>query len=166
MERNILKESEHPFVIKLRYAFQNETKIFFVMDYLRGGFPSKFYSQITLIWSGELFYHLRKSKSFSEEIAVFYSAQVVLALEYLHSYLKIVYRDLKPENILLDEEGNIKLTDFGLATSKLKTPNSFHIVENHSDSKKFSYSFCGTPEYLAPEILLGKSKYFIYHSIK
>jgi len=60
---------------------------------------------------------LRKRKTFSEEIAMFYSAQVVLALEYLHSTLKIVYRDLKPENILLDEDGNIKLTDFGLATS-------------------------------------------------
>lgn len=65
-----------------------------------------------------MFYHLRKRKIFSEEVATFYAAQVVLALEYLHSAMKIVYRDLKPENILLDEDGNLKLTDFGLATSK------------------------------------------------
>ena len=119
MERNILKESEHPFVIKLRYAFQNEAKIFFVMDYLRGGLYDIFHIFIfmKIICLGELFYHLRQRKTFKEDVAAFYSAQVVLALEYLHISLKIVYRDLKPENILLDEDGNIKLTDFGLATS-------------------------------------------------
>lgn len=70
---------------------------------------------------GELFFHLRKSKRFSEDIARIYSAEVALALDYLHTELKIVYRDLKPENILLSEDGHIKLTDFGLAKSiKLK----------------------------------------------
>ena len=64
---------------------------------------------------------MRKRKTFPEEVATFYAAQVILALEYLHSTMKIVYRDLKPENILLDEDGNLKLTDFGLATSENKS---------------------------------------------
>jgi len=82
---------------------------------------------------------LKQNQKFSEEIARFYSAEVVLALDYLHTHMKIVYRDLKPENILLTEEGHIKLIDFGLSKC----------------CKKYSTSFCGTPEYLAPEILLG-----------
>jgi len=91
---------------------------------------------------GELFYHLRKVNRFSEDIARFYAAEILLGIKYMHANL-MIYRDLKPENILLDENNHVKLTDFGL--SKI-------ILE---DGDK-SYSLCGTPEYLAPEILTSK----------
>jgi serine/threonine protein kinase len=91
---------------------------------------------------GELFFHLRRAFKFSEERAKFYSAELVLALEYLHRK-GIIYRDLKPENILIGEDGHIKLTDFGISKINLK------------EGEK-TYSFCGVPEYLAPEILLSQ----------
>ena len=88
-----------------------------------------------------MFFHLNKNYYFSEERARFYAAEIIIALEYLHGR-DIVFRDLKPENILLDDTGHIKLTDFGLA-------------KDVSVSKKAS-SICGTAEYMAPEVLLGK----------
>lgn len=88
---------------------------------------------------GELFRHLRKSGRFSSETAKFYSAEIVLALEYLHSK-DIIYRDLKPENILIDHRGYIKITDFGFAKK---------VVDR-------TWTLCGTPEYLAPEIIQSK----------
>lgn len=90
---------------------------------------------------GELFFHLRRAFKFTEERAKFYCAELILALEYLHKK-GIVYRDLKPENILVGEDGHLKLTDFGLSKTNLK------------DGEKTN-TFCGTPEYLAPEILLA-----------
>jgi len=117
---------KNPFVVQLFYAFQTKVKLYLIMDFMIGG---------------ELFFHLRRSYKFSEERAKFYAAEIVLALEYLHK-LKIVYRDLKPENILIGEDGNIKLTDFGLSKTDLKVGDKTN-------------TFCGTPEYLAPEILLG-----------
>lgn len=90
---------------------------------------------------GELFYHLRKETKFSEARAKFYAAEIILALECLHSN-GIIYRDLKPENVILDQWGHLKLTDFGL--SKLQ-----------KQSNNMTYTFCGTPEYLAPEIIQG-----------
>jgi serine/threonine protein kinase len=121
-EREIMADVDHPFLISLRFAFQTDEKLCLVMDFVNGG---------------ELFFHLRKASRFTEEKTRFYSAEILIALNYLHSH-NIVYRDLKPENILLDADGHIKLTDFGL-------------------SKKFekkTFSLCGTPEYLAPEILM------------
>jgi serine/threonine protein kinase len=98
-EQRILKHVEHPFVVRLRYAFQNNHKLYLVMDYYSGG---------------SLFVHLRKNKRFSESRAKFYAAELVLSLAHLH-YMHIMYRDLKLENILMDAEGHIAITDFGLS---------------------------------------------------
>ena len=93
---------------------------------------------------GELFNRLRKEGRFSEDIALFYSSQILSALIHLHEK-NIVYRDLKPENLLIDHFGNIKLADFGFAKVM---------------KRKRTYTLCGTPEYLAPEIIKGsKSGY-------
>eukprot|EP00340_Litonotus_pictus_P003606 CAMPEP_0170515198 /NCGR_PEP_ID=MMETSP0209-20121228/1660_1 /TAXON_ID=665100 ORGANISM="Litonotus pictus, Strain P1" /NCGR_SAMPLE_ID=MMETSP0209 /ASSEMBLY_ACC=CAM_ASM_000301 /LENGTH=243 /DNA_ID=CAMNT_0010799579 /DNA_START=772 /DNA_END=1503 /DNA_ORIENTATION=+ len=89
---------------------------------------------------GELFQHLKKCRVFEEEKARLYCSQIALALQHLHNY-GIIYRDLKPENILMDTEGYLKLADFGMS-KKLK--------ENEK-----AMSFCGTPEYLSPEVLHG-----------
>ena len=87
---------------------------------------------------GELFFHLKQVKGgFDEDRARFYAAEICLALEYLHKS-GVVYRDLKPENVLVDNEGHIRLTDFGLSKSGLQ------------DTNGRTESFCGTPEYLAP----------------
>lgn len=99
LEKEILLKADHPFLVGMEYVFQTDTKIFFVMKFVRGG---------------ELFMHLRKARQFSEQRAKFYSMTVALALGHLHSQ-KIIYRDLKPENILMGEDGFICLTDFGLA---------------------------------------------------
>ena len=88
---------------------------------------------------GELFFHLQNEIRFSEDRARFYAAEIVLALSHLHSK-GVIYRDLKPENVLLDSEGHIKLTDFGLS----KTGHAKNALTN---------TFCGTPEYLAPEVI-------------
>lgn len=125
-ERKILEIVNHPFIVSLKFAFQTDKKLYFVMNCYNGG---------------ELFYHLRSKGRFNEIQAKFYLAQIVLAIEFLHSQ-KIIYRDLKPENIVLDKTGYIKLTDFGLAK------------ENIGDEST-TQTFCGTPEYLAPEIIRG-----------
>jgi serine/threonine protein kinase len=126
-ERKILEIVMHPFIVSLQFAFQTEKKLYFVMDYFNGG---------------ELFYHLRTKGMFNEIQAKFYLSQILLALEFLHKK-KIMYRDLKPENIILDKTGYIKLTDFGLAK------------QNIEDDFGSTQTFCGTPEYLAPEIIRG-----------
>jgi len=127
-ERNVLVKVEHPFLPKLYYAFQDTNKLYFVMDFINGG---------------ELFHHLHKEKRFSEDRARFYSAQIVSAITYLHS-LGIIYRDLKPENILLSKEGDIVVTDFGLAKEGLHGQNDQTTTR------------AGTPEYLAPEVIKGE----------
>uniref|UniRef100_F7GM80 non-specific serine/threonine protein kinase n=1 Tax=Macaca mulatta TaxID=9544 RepID=F7GM80_MACMU len=105
-------------------AFQTEGKLYLILDFLRGG---------------DLFTRLSKEVMFTEEDVKFYLAELALGLDHLHS-LGIIYRDLKPENILLDEEGHIKLTDFGLSKEAI-------------DHEKKAYSFCGTVEYMAPEVV-------------
>uniref|UniRef100_H3AN37 Ribosomal protein S6 kinase n=1 Tax=Latimeria chalumnae TaxID=7897 RepID=H3AN37_LATCH len=124
MERDILVEVNHPFIVKLHYAFQTEGKLYLILDFLRGG---------------DVFTRLSKEVMFTEEDVKFYLAELALALDHLHN-LGIVYRDLKPENILLDEAGHIKLTDFGLSKESV-------------DQEKKAYSFCGTVEYMAPEVV-------------
>lgn len=123
LEKDILLQADHPFLVGMSYVFQTEQKVFFVMRFVRGG---------------ELFMHLRQVTRFPEDRARFYAIQVAMALGHMHKK-NIIYRDLKPENILMDEDGYICLTDFGLAK----------ILENNEKA----YSFCGTPDYLAPEIL-------------
>jgi serine/threonine protein kinase len=124
-ERKILQALQHPFLMTLRYAFQSKEKLYFVLDYYQGG---------------ELFFHLKNKRRFSEEVARIYVGEIALALGHLHS-LAVIYRDLKPENILLDDNGHVCLTDFGLSKDVDK------------DDK--AHTFCGTPEYLAPEIVTG-----------
>ncbi|XP_071997376.1 ribosomal protein S6 kinase alpha-2 [Engystomops pustulosus] len=127
MERDILAEVNHPFIVKLHYAFQTEGKLYLILDFLRGG---------------DLFTRLSKEVMFTEEDVKFYLAELALALDHMHS-LGIIYRDLKPENILLDEEGHIKVTDFGLSKEAIEHENR-------------AYSFCGTIEYMAPEVVNRK----------
>lgn len=124
-ERNVLGRIDHPFIVGLNFAFQTKNKLYFVLDYCAGG---------------ELFFHLGNEGRFTERRAGFYGAQITLALEHVHK-LDVIYRDLKPENVLLDANGNVRLTDFGLSKENVK--------ELHTGA----FSFCGTPEYLAPEIL-------------
>ncbi|XP_019865582.2 ribosomal protein S6 kinase beta-2 isoform X2 [Aethina tumida] len=123
-ERNILEEVKHPFIVDLIYAFQTGGKLYLILEYLSGG---------------ELFMRLEREGVFLEDSACFYLAEITLALEHLHQQ-GIIYRDLKPENILLDGQGHIKLTDFGLCKE--------HIREGI-----LTHTFCGTIEYMAPEIL-------------
>jgi len=126
-ENTILQKLCHPFLVNLNYSFQTPDKLYFIMDYVNGG---------------EMFFHLQKDKTFSEERARFYCAEIVLGLEYLHNS-GVLYRDLKPENILLTSDGHICMTDFGISKEGLET----------DDDR--TATFCGTPEYLAPEVLEG-----------
>jgi serine/threonine protein kinase len=126
-ERRIMGSISHPFIVKLRFAFQSKGNLYLVTDYMMGG---------------ELFFHLKRVRIFSEERTRFYAAELVSALRHLHS-LNVVYRDLKPENILLDEEGHVQITDFGLSKDEVDGPTG-------------AKTFCGTPEYLAPEMILNR----------
>lgn len=126
-ERSLLGRVKHPFIVELVMAFQTRHKLFFVLEYCPGG---------------ELFQLLCKEGRFSEPRSKFYAGQVILALEHIHSF-RFIYRDLKPENVLLDRHGNVKLTDFGLSKGGVTT------------ASEGAMTFCGTPEYIAPEILLG-----------
>lgn len=128
-ERKILEDvNRHPFVVKLFYAFQDHEKLYLILEYAQGG---------------ELFTHLAQERMFTEQVASFYMAEMVLALEHLHRNLGVIYRDLKPENCLLDAEGHLLLTDFGL--SKVAV-----------DENDRCNSILGTVEYMAPEVILGQ----------
>jgi len=126
-EKNVLSRLDHPFLAKLHFSFQTPENLYIVMDFINGG---------------ELFHHLSREKRFSEERAKFYAAQIVSGMAYLHTN-GIIYRDLKPENLLLSAQGNIVMTDFGLSKEGLEA----------KDAR--TATFCGTPEYLAPEIIRG-----------
>ncbi|XP_006893470.1 PREDICTED: ribosomal protein S6 kinase beta-2 [Elephantulus edwardii] len=124
-ERNILESVKHPFIVDLAYAFQTDGKLYLILECLSGG---------------ELFMHLEREGFLLEDVASFYLAEITLALGHLHSK-GIIYRDLKPENVMLDSQGHIKLTDFGLCKESV-----------HEDA--VTHTFCGTVEYMAPEILM------------
>ena len=127
-ERNLLAKINHPFIVSLYFAFQDEKKLYLITEFMQGG---------------ELFYHLHREKFFSNERTQFYAAEIVLALEHLHKN-NCIYRDLKPENVLLGKDGHIKLADFGLSKIMLEK------------NKAKAFTLCGTPDYLAPEILENK----------
>jgi len=125
-EKNIML-NDNPFLVHLHFSFQTDDKLYFVMDFISGG---------------DLAYHLERKGRFVEKEVRFITAEIVLALEHLHS-CGIVYRDLKLENILLDKDGHVCLTDFGLSKELSSLTDTTTTV-------------CGTPTYLAPEVLLGK----------
>mmetsp|Transcript_1258 Transcript_1258/g.3937 ORF Transcript_1258/g.3937 Transcript_1258/m.3937 type:complete len:390 (-) Transcript_1258:150-1319(-) len=129
-ERNILQNIQHPFLVNLKFAFQTPDKLYMVLEFMGGG---------------ELFHWLKTHRKFSEPRGKLYAAEITLALEALHSR-DIIYRDLKPENILLDLDGHLRLTDFGLSKDNIMG----------SGAAGGTKTFCGTPEYLAPEILENK----------
>lgn len=126
-EKQILGIVHHPNIVKLYYAFQDNNKLYLILEYLQGG---------------ELFHHLSMEKFMSEKNAAYYLAQCSLALHYLHTKVKVIYRDLKPENCMLNSQGHLVLTDFGL--SKVA-----------SDEDKLN-SITGTIQYMAPEVIMGE----------
>ena len=128
-ERDLMVKINCPFIVNIKSAFQDNTKLYIVSEFMQGG---------------DMFFHLHDGQivTFNNEKSKFYILELVLAIEFLHKH-NMVYRDLKPENILLDEKGHVKLTDFGLSK----------ILETESDK---AFTICGTPQYLAPEVLLKK----------
>ncbi|GER37585.1 kinase [Striga asiatica] len=151
-ERNILITVRNPFVVRFFYSFTSTDNLYLVMEYLNGG---------------DLYSLLKKVGCLEDAVARIYIAELVLALEYLHS-LGIVHRDLKPDNILIAHDGHIKLTDFGLSkiglmncTTELSSRETDNVNldingQLSSDKMDGDQSAVGTPDYLAPEILLGK----------
>ncbi|KAF2275607.1 serine/threonine-protein kinase YPK2/YKR2 [Westerdykella ornata] len=125
-ERSVLAQINNPFIVPLKFSFQSPEKLYLVLAFVNGG---------------ELFHHLQKEQRFDINRARFYTAELLCALECLHGF-NVIYRDLKPENILLDYTGHIALCDFGLCKLDMKDEDRTN-------------TFCGTPEYLAPELLTG-----------
>jgi len=126
-ERNLMTQINFPFIVSVKFAFQTESKLFLVQEFIQGG---------------DLFFHMHSCPKFPNEKAKFYAVEIILAIEYLHNN-NMIYRDLKPENILIGKDGHIKLTDFGLSK----------MVESINNK---SYTICGTIQYLAPEIMGGE----------
>ncbi|KAK8556570.1 hypothetical protein V6N13_064593 [Hibiscus sabdariffa] len=125
-ERDILTQVDHPFIIKLRYSFQTKYRLYLILDFINGG---------------DLCFQLHHHGLFREDLGRIYAAEIVSAVSHLHAN-GIMHRDLKPENILLGADGHVILTDFGVA--------------KQFDEDARSDSFCGTVEYMAPEIISGK----------
>lgn len=125
-----MEKISHPFIIKMHSCFESKRRIFFVLEFAAGG---------------SLRYHYNKKRKFTLSEAKFYAAEVLLGLEHLHKQ-GYMYRDLKMENILIDAEGHVKLVDFGIAKKINEKPEER--IPMRTDT------FCGTPEYLAPEVKL------------
>lgn len=129
-ERNIMRGIEHPFIVGLKFSFQSATKFYLGLEFIAGG---------------EIFSLLRRRIKFSPKQIQLYVAEIALALNHLHS-IGIIYRDLKPENILIATDGHLKLTDFGLSKD--------------ISAVKSTHSFCGTADFMAPEVIEKKSYSF------
>ncbi len=125
-ERDLMAKIECPFIVGIKFAFQDSINLYLLTEFMQGG---------------ELFFHLFRERRFKNEKTRFYLTEIILAIDFLHKN-KMMYRDLKPENVLIDSKGHIKITDFGL--SKILNKD-----------KQKTYTICGTPQYLAPEILSG-----------
>ncbi|CAM6089012.1 unnamed protein product [Calypogeia fissa] len=123
-EKSILKDIDFPFIVNLLGSCQDSSCVHLVLEYVCGG---------------EFFTYLRSTGRFDENTTRFYAAQVLVSFEYIHN-MDIIYRDLKPENMLLDQDGNIKIADFGFAKK----------------IDRRTFTLCGTPDYLAPELILNK----------
>ena len=126
-ERDLMVKINSPFVMNVKYAFQDETQLYLVTEFMQGG---------------DMFFHLHEKGKFKRERAKFYIIEILLGIEYLHKN-NMVYRDLKPENILMDKDGHIKITDFGLSK----------ILDDMNDKV---FTLCGTPQYIAPEVIYKK----------
>lgn len=131
-ERAVLSNVKHPFIVNLHYAFQDKDSLNYVMDLCPGG---------------ELFVHLKRDSCFPVPRARLYTAEISCGLDHLHM-LGIIYRDLKPENILIDSEGHVRLADFDLCK---------HTRKENGEIGSEAKTFCGTPEYTAPEMILGQA---------
>lgn len=129
-ENRVLRKIKHPFLIQWIRSFQTNDQLYFVMEFANGG---------------DLYYHLRKEKTFDESRVVIYGAELVMALSYLHES-GIIYRDLKLENIMIQWDGHLKLTDFGFCKDSM----AFGDV---------TQTFCGTDEYIAPEVVVRNNYY-------
>ena len=126
-ERDLMVKINSPFIVNIKFAFQDDSRLYIVSDFMQGG---------------DMFYHLHYNKKFDEPRAKFYIIELILGLEFLHKN-SMIYRDLKPENILMDPTGHLKISDFGLSK----------ILDSPEEK---AYTLCGTPQYLAPEILKNK----------
>ena len=152
-ERDVLAAvAGHPFITTLIASFSDETSLYMLLDYTPGG---------------EIFSYLRRARRFPFSTVQFYAAEITLILAYLHEVQFVAYRDLKPENILLDVDGHLKLVDFGFAKYLPPSPDQHgengqsatleklgtEHPEPQANGAGVTYTLCGTPEYLAPEVI-------------
>lgn len=150
-ERNVLATVENPWIVELKYSFQDDKNLYLVMEYLGGG---------------DLMTLLIRKNILSEAEAKFYIAECILAIESIHK-MNYIHRDIKPDNILIDNKGHIKISDFGLSKMAEITPNNEVLdkleedarhrqkIEQRSEfrrNRKLAYSTVGTPDYIAPEV--------------
>jgi len=134
IERRVLEQINHPFFVNLHYAFQTKDKLYLLLDFCTGG---------------ELFYHMKNEVRFSVTRCCLYAAEISCGLDHMHS-MGIIYRDLKPENLLIDTEGHIRFADFGMCKRAL--------MGGSTGGRERATSVCGTPEYMAPEVIQGNGK--------